>query len=94
MVSVESDFGGRPDISESLFRIGLVLHIRTFASRPPVAIREQSGCTWHENIESRLPWSLLDWSDEAVRLRRYARRAVHTFVLHPCRLGKMHDRNV
>jgi hypothetical protein len=45
IVSVHNDFGGLPDNSEASFRIGLVLHIRIFASRPPVAIRDPSGCT-------------------------------------------------
>ena len=42
---VHSNFGGRPESSESLFKIGFVLHILILASRPPVAIREQSGWT-------------------------------------------------
>ena len=62
IVRVHSSFGGRPESSESRLRIGFVLHMRTFASRPPVAMREQSGWTWHENIESRLLWSRLDES--------------------------------
>jgi len=43
MLKVHSDFGGRPDSSEAALRIGFVLHIRTLASKPPVAIREPSG---------------------------------------------------
>ena len=49
---VDSDLGGRPESSADSFRIGFVLHIRTLASSPPVAIREPSGCTWTEKIES------------------------------------------
>lgn len=33
-----------------------MLHIRILASRPPVAIREPSGCTWTEKMERRF-WS-------------------------------------
>ena len=43
IVRVQSDFGGFPDSSDASFRMGLVLHIRIFASSPPVAIREPSG---------------------------------------------------
>lgn len=43
MLSVQRDFGGRPFSSLVLFKMGLVDQIRTFASRPPVAIRELSG---------------------------------------------------
>lgn len=53
MPKVHSDFGGRPASSEAWLRMGLVLHIRTFASMPPVAIREPSGCTWQEYIVPR-----------------------------------------
>ena len=49
---VDRDFGGRPESSDDSFRIGFVLHIRTLASSPPVAIREPSGCTWTEKMES------------------------------------------
>jgi hypothetical protein len=60
MVKVQSDFGGRPDCSEAGFKIGFVLHIRILASRPPVAIREPSGWTCTENMESLFAfWSLL-----------------------------------
>lgn len=45
MLSVQRDFGGRFERSEAVLRIGLVLHMRTFASSPPVAIREPSGWT-------------------------------------------------
>ncbi len=51
--SVHSDFGGLPDASDAGLRIGFVLQMRTLASRPPVAIREPSGCTCTENIERR-----------------------------------------
>ena len=40
IVRVHSDFGGRPDSSEAWLRMGFVLHIRIFASSPPVATRE------------------------------------------------------
>lgn len=43
IVSVHSDFGGRPDCSEAEFKMGFVLQMRTFASSPPVAIRDPSG---------------------------------------------------
>ena len=43
MVKVHKDLGGLFDCSEMLLRIGFVLHILIFASRPPVAIREPSG---------------------------------------------------
>lgn len=43
MLRVHNDFGGRPDSSEVELKIGFVLHIRTLASSPPVAIREPSG---------------------------------------------------
>jgi len=59
MVNVHRDLGGRFDCSETLLRIGFVLHILTFASRPPVAMREPSGCTWTEKMDKRLgAWSL------------------------------------
>lgn len=53
IVSVLSDFGGRPESSEAWLRIGFVLQMRTFASRPPVAMREPSGWTWQEKMETR-----------------------------------------
>lgn len=43
IVREHRDFGGRPDCSEAILRIGFVLHILTFASSPPVAIRDPSG---------------------------------------------------
>lgn len=43
IVSVHNDLGGRPDCSEAGLRIGFVLQMRTFASNPPVAIRDPSG---------------------------------------------------
>ena len=45
MLRVQRDFGGRFERSEAGFRMGFVLHTRTFASSPPVAIREPSGWT-------------------------------------------------
>ena len=54
MLRVQRDFGGRFERSEAGLRMGLVLHIRTFASSPPVAIREPSGWTWIEKMERRL----------------------------------------
>ena len=59
MVSVHSDFGGRPDASDAGLRMGFVLQIRIFASRPPVAIREPSGWTWTEKMESRFAFASL-----------------------------------
>jgi hypothetical protein len=39
--------------------MGFVLHILILASRPPVAMREPSGCTWTEKMDKRLgAWSL------------------------------------
>ena len=59
MVRVHRDLGGRFECSETLFRMGFVLHILIFASRPPVAMREPSGCTWTEKMDKRLgAWSL------------------------------------
>lgn len=59
MVNVQSDLGGRFDCSERLLMMGFVLHILIFASRPPVAMREPSGCTWTEKMDKRLgAWSL------------------------------------
>jgi hypothetical protein len=54
MVNVQSDLGGFPDMSDAWFRIGFVLHIRIFASSPPVAIREPSGCTEIEKMDCLL----------------------------------------
>ena len=54
IVSVHRLFSGRPESSEAWLRMGFVLQMRTFASSPPVAIREPSGCTWQENMETRL----------------------------------------
>ncbi len=51
--NVHSDFGGLFESSDAGTRIGFVLHIRTLASSPPVAIREPSGWTCTEKIESR-----------------------------------------
>ena len=53
IVNVHKDLGGLPDCSEAELRIGLVLQIRILASRPPVAMREPSGWTSMENMESR-----------------------------------------
>ena len=53
IVRVLSDFGGLPDNSDAWLRMGFVLQMRTLASSPPVAIREPSGWTWQENIETR-----------------------------------------
>ena len=58
IVRVHSDFGGRPDSSEAWLRMGFVLHIRIFASSPPVATREPSGCTCTENMDSGFAFSL------------------------------------
>lgn len=59
IVSVHSDLGGLFESSEAGLRIGFVLHIRILASRPPVAMREPSGWTCTENMDSRLAfWSL------------------------------------
>ncbi len=59
MVNVHSDLGGLFVCSETVFRMGFVLHILILASRPPVAMREPSGCTWTEKIDKRLDaWSL------------------------------------
>ena len=49
-MNVRSDFGG---CSATWLRISFVLQMRTLALSPPVAIREPSGCTWHENIDTR-----------------------------------------
>jgi hypothetical protein len=59
-VRVHSDFGGLFDDSEFALSIGFVLQMRIFESRPPVAIREPSGCTCTENMDKRLEfWSSL-----------------------------------
>jgi hypothetical protein len=59
IVNVHRDLGGFPDSSDASLRMGLVLQMRILASRPPVAIREPSGWTWTENIESRFGfWSV------------------------------------
>ena len=53
IMSVHSDFGGHPDCSATWLNIGFVLQMHTLASSPPVVIREPSGCTWQENIDTR-----------------------------------------
>ena len=57
--NVHSDFGGLPDSSLAWLSIGFVLHIRTLASRPPVAIREPSGWTCTENMDRRFGFESL-----------------------------------
>lgn len=94
MASVHRSFGGRPETSAVWLRMGFVLHIRTLASRPPVAMREQSGCTWHENMESRLPWSFVEESGmSSVNASRGVSRAgdrVLTLVGNPCGFCEAH----
>jgi hypothetical protein len=59
MVNIHRDLGGLFDCSETLLRMGFVLHILILASRPPVAMREPSGCTCTEKMDKRLgAWSL------------------------------------
>jgi len=65
MVNVHRDLGGLFDCSETLFKMGFVLHILILASRPPVAMREPSGCTCTEKMDKRLDtWSLFPESFE------------------------------
>ena len=54
ILRVQRDFGGRFERSEAGLMMGLVLHMRTLASSPPVAIREPSGWTWIEKMARRL----------------------------------------
>lgn len=89
ILRVQRDLGGRFERSEAGFRMGLVLHMRTFASSPPVAIREPSGWTWMEKMDSRLV-SLALSDGGRISKDLWNRQSRSTSMHHPCWLCEPH----